>query len=173
MLRSLIYKQVWDIFNSSSTPAFYTVPVPLDQWPTNFPICILLFWAIFLCRLCLSGQNSTEASLAVLPFFPIDAFPPLHRLFLVIVSLAVAQHLCCFFQSFPKALIMFFHWFSHSQKMPPLLNLMPIVDLGNLNPCIFWCNSRILKLTQMQFEEILSYEVLHLPRLVGHDHGKC
>lgn len=67
---------------------------------------------------------------------------------------------------------MYFPCFSHSQKLPPLLNLMPVVDLGNLNPCMFRYNSCALKLTQMQFEEILSYEVQHLPRLVGHDHGK-
>lgn len=92
--------------------------------------------------------------------------PALHRLLLLSI-----QHPSSFSQNFLQAQIMFFNWFSHSQRMLSLLNLVPIVDPGNLNPCMFWYNSCVLKLTQVQLEEILSQEVLHVSRAVGQDHG--
>lgn len=105
-----------------------------------------------ICMCPLSGRiriqpNDVEFNqpLGCVAFFPHRCFSPLTQT--SFCHLAVAQHLWCVFQSFPKALIMFFHCFSHRQKMLPLWNLMPIVDLGNLNPCMFWCNSCVLKLT--------------------------
>lgn len=95
------------------------------------------FYVSFVCQ----RQNSTEAT-------------PSPRLTqtLVIVNLAPLF----FSQNFLQAQIMFFNWFSCSQRMLSLLNLVPIVDPGNLNPCMFWYNSCVLKLTQVQLEEILS-----------------
>lgn len=167
MLCFLIYREFWAIFNSSIAPSFYTVPAPLDQWATNFSIYSLLFWRMFVFLFCLLGLGLNWSTLFCVVLFAIDA---LHGVFLVIVSLDIARFF--FFPSYPEAQIVFFHWFSHSQKMLLLLNLMPIVDLGNLSPCVFWCNFCVLKSTQMHFKEVMSLKVLYLSRLVGHYCGK-
>lgn len=114
------------------------------------------FYVSFVCQ----RQNSTEAT-------------PSPRLTqtLVIVNLAPLF----FFPKFPPGsnhvLRLVFLQSKNVELSLSLLNLVPIVDPGNLNPCMFWYNSCVLKLTQVQLEEILSQEVLHVPRAVGQDHG--